>query len=188
MVKAMGALAMISQVLPPDVGSGLKASWGASVAGAINTLAAGLETRAKPLENQRNRRGESDGSFESWRFGRFALEQTENGYGVINAWYMIGGMHYAFPTDADGSIAMPEGSGILALVVDATDTNHAATLEIFDSMDKIARNAGDEWNDNVPPYIFPLYTIETTTDEDGSTSTEILVDWRFGPTLIMAEF
>lgn len=52
---------MIPQVLPPDVGSGLKASWGASVASAINQLANGLETRAKPLENQRNRRGGSGG-------------------------------------------------------------------------------------------------------------------------------
>lgn len=179
---------MIPPVASPKRGEPLRADWAASVAGAINTLASDFETRGKPLANQRNRRGGSGGSFESWRFGRFALEQTEIGYGVINAWYMIGGMHYAFPTDADGSIVMPEGSGILALVVDATDTNQAATLKIFGSMDEIARKAGAELHDNVPPYIFPLYTIETTTDEDGSTSTEILVDWRFGPTLIMAEF
>lgn len=50
---------MIPLVTAPNLGSGLKASWGASVASAINQLANGLETRAKPLENQRNRRGGS---------------------------------------------------------------------------------------------------------------------------------
>lgn len=58
---------MITPVTAPSVGAGLKASWGASVASAINQLANGLETRAKPLENQRNRRGgEATSRLEAW--------------------------------------------------------------------------------------------------------------------------
>lgn len=60
---------MIEPIATPKVGDGLRASWGASVASAINQLANGLETRAKPLENQRNRRGGAAASpLAPWQF------------------------------------------------------------------------------------------------------------------------
>lgn len=57
---------MIERIATPKVGDGLRASWGASVASAINRLGE-TSNREKMLDNQRNRRGgAAESRLEAW--------------------------------------------------------------------------------------------------------------------------
>lgn len=149
---------MIPQVLPPDVGSGLKASWGASVANAINALGSGLESRAKPLENQRNRRGGEGGAAAPGPFEP-AFSKNESGNSVITAvgpgFVPWGRRFYSINPTIDGNII----GGVVGIKI----THPTKTSDIQAKIVVLPNNSDGTWRtitNSGEETTLPLYFVE----------------------------
>lgn len=139
---------MITPVTAPSVGAGLKASWGADVASAINQLAAGYETRAKPLENQRNRRGGDAGA----AAGPFEPIFTDGKLTAVDKGLIPWGRSFYLSTpEVEEEI---ESGGVALEISHATATNGpSAKIVAYDFLN------GSLFNSDITKTFLPLYEI-----------------------------
>lgn len=148
---------MIERISTPKVGDGLRASWGASVASAINRLA---ETALKEemLPNQRNRRGGEGGAAVPGPFEP-AFSKNESGNSVITAvgpgFVPWGRRFYSINPTIDGNII----GGVVGIKI----THPTKTSDIQAKIVVLPNNSDGTWRtitNSGEETTLPLYFVE----------------------------